>query len=97
MAISREEVKRIAGLARIALTAAEEDLYEKELSTILAFVAELEKLDVRDVPPMAGGTDLTTIMREDAAVDTDLEGKSAALLAAVPERRDGLVKVPSVF
>lgn len=97
MAITRKEVKRIAALARIALTAEEEELYEKELSTILAFVAELEKLDVRGVAPMTGGTDLTTVMREDAAADADLEGMSADLLAVVPERRDGLVKVPSVF
>ena len=93
MAITRQEVRRIAGLARIALTEEEEALYEKELSSILAFVAELEKLDVRDVVPMTGGTDLMTIMREDAVADADLESKSADLLTAVPEREGDLVKV----
>ncbi len=97
MAITREEVKHIAALARIALTEEEEELYEKELSSVLAFVAELEKLDVHDVMPMAGGTDLMTVMREDKVADADLEGKSADMLAAVPERADGWVKVPSVF
>lgn len=107
MAITREEVKRIAALARIALTEEEEELYARELSSVLAFVAELEKLDVRDVVPMAGGTpphqhwcggtDQETIMREDAVMDSDLEGKSADLLAVVPEQREGLVKVRSVF
>ena len=97
MAISREEIKRIAALARIALTAEEEGLYEKELSSVLAFVAELEKLDVAGVMPMTGGTDLMSIMREDTMADADLEGKSAAMLVAVPERRDGWIKVPSVF
>ncbi|MFY9462710.1 MAG: Asp-tRNA(Asn)/Glu-tRNA(Gln) amidotransferase subunit GatC [Candidatus Sungiibacteriota bacterium] len=109
MAITREEVKRIAALARITLTAEEEELYEKELSSVLAFVAELEKLDVRDVAPMtgrpngrasprwAGGTDLMTVMHEDAVGDADLEGKSADLLAAVPECENGWVKVKSVF
>ena len=97
MAISREEVKRIAVLARIALTAEEEELYEKELSSVLAFVAEIEKLDVSDVIPMAGGTDLVSIMREDTVADADLEGMSADLLAVAPERHGGWVKTPSVF
>ncbi len=97
MAISREEVKRIASLARIALTAEEEELYVSELSSVLAFVAELDGLDVHDVAPMAGGTDLMTVMREDAVADADLEGKSADLLAAAPEREGDLVKVRSVF
>jgi len=97
MVITREEVKRIAALARIALTDQEEELYEKELSSVLEFVAALEDLDVRDAAPMAGGTDLMTIMREDKVADADLEGKAAELLAAVPDRADGWVKVPSVF
>lgn len=97
MAISREEIKRIAALARIALTTEEEGLYEKELSTILAFMAEIEKLNVSDVIPMTGGTDMMTVMREDTVADADLEGMSADLLAAVPERHGGWVKVPSVF
>lgn len=97
MSLSRSEVRRIAALARIALTEEEEYLYEKELSSVLAFVAELEKLDVRNVVPMAGGTDRETIMREDEIIDADLEGRSVDLLAAVPERMDDLVKVRQVF
>ncbi len=97
MAIIREEIKHIASLARIALTADEEELYEKELSSVLAFVAELEKLDVSDVAPMAGGTDLVTVMREDAVADSNLEGKSPDLLGVVPERDSDLIKVRSVF
>ena len=97
MAITREEVKHIAVLARIALTSEEEELYEKELSSVLDFVAELEKLDVQEVAPMAGGTDLMTVMREDRVGDADLEGKSADLLAAVPEQENGWVKVRLVF
>ncbi len=97
MAISREEVKRIASLARLALTPAEETLYQKELSLVLAYVSELEKLDVSGVTPMTGGTDLMTVMRDDAVVDAALEGASADLLGVAPEREGDLVKVRSVF
>lgn len=97
MAISREEVRRIATLARIALTEEEEETYEKELSSVLGFVAKLEHLDVRDVAPMTGGTDQETVMRADDVADADLEGKSVDLLVATPEHHGGRVKVKNVF
>lgn len=97
MAISREEVKRIAALARIALTAEEETLYEKELSSVLEFVAELERVDTADVSPMTGGTDMANVMRPDNASGTHRDNDSADLLGVVPDRKDGWVKVPAVF
>lgn len=98
MVITRADVKHIAALARIALTAEEEDLYEKELSSVLAFVAELEKLDVRGVASMAGGADLDTIMRpDDPDLGDVLEGDSVKLLEAAPEKESGRIKVPPVF
>ena len=97
MAISRSDVERIAILARIALTEEEKTLYEKELSSVLAFVEELDGLDVKGVIPMAGGTDRETIMREDRVMDGDLDGVSLDLLAAVPERADDLVKVRRIL
>lgn len=97
MVISRDEVKRIAALARIALTEKEECSYERELSSVLEFVAELERIDTADVSPMTGGTDMANVMRPDKASGRDSDNDSADLLGVVPDRKDGWVKVPSVF
>ncbi|MBI2053620.1 MAG: Asp-tRNA(Asn)/Glu-tRNA(Gln) amidotransferase subunit GatC [Candidatus Sungbacteria bacterium] len=96
MAISRAEVKRIADLARIALTEQEEAAYEKELSSVLEFVAELAKVDTADVAAMTGGTDLINSMRSDVAPPADAAG-SAGLIDQMPRRRDGWLEVPSVW
>ena len=97
MAISRDDVRHIAGLARIALAPDEEEKFERELSSILEFVEKLNAPDTAGVPPMAGGTALESVMRRDSAEEPELEGKSARLLAAVPERKENWVKVKSVF
>ena len=97
MAISRDEVKRIAALARIALTKKEEALYEKELSSVLEFVAELERVDTSDVLPMTGGTEMINVMRPDKVSAADSASDAAVLIEAAPEHSRGLVKAPSVF
>lgn len=97
MAISREEVKRIGGLARIALTEEEEAVYEKELSSVLEFIAELARADTAGVFPMTGGTEMINVMRPDSIAEGDAGDISAELLDSVPARKDGWVKVPSVF
>lgn len=96
-AISRSDVRRIAALARIALTEEEEASFEHDLSSVLAFVAELERADTTGVEPMTGATDAVNRVRPDTTLDTSLEGDSAALVEALPERRDGWAKVRSVF
>lgn len=51
--VDRAEVRRIAALANLAVSAAEEETLAAELSQILGYVEKLSALDVRDVPPTA--------------------------------------------
>ena len=95
--ISKKDVQHIAHLARLALTAEEEDRFVGELSAILGFVEKLNEADTEGVMPMTGGTMLAHVMREDAVSDPVLEGKHEQLLSAVPEKKDGWVKVKAVF
>ena len=69
---------------------------EKELSSVLEFVAELAKVDTADVAAMTGGTDLINVMRADTAREADTHD-SASLIDQMPKRRNGLLEVPSVF
>jgi aspartyl-tRNA(Asn)/glutamyl-tRNA(Gln) amidotransferase subunit C len=68
MAISREEVIYIAKLARLNLTEAEIGLYTRQLSDIIAYVEQLQELDVEDTEPMSHVLDLINVMREDKAL-----------------------------
>jgi aspartyl-tRNA(Asn)/glutamyl-tRNA(Gln) amidotransferase subunit C len=52
MALSTEEVRRIAALARLRLSPEEETRLAGELSAILDYVRQLEELDVSGVEPM---------------------------------------------
>ena len=52
MALSLDEVRRVAALARLKLSADEEQLFAGQLSAILDQVRELETLDLTGVPPM---------------------------------------------
>jgi aspartyl-tRNA(Asn)/glutamyl-tRNA(Gln) amidotransferase subunit C len=47
------DVKHVARLAALTLTADEANRLEKELGTIVAYVAQLDELDTREVPPTA--------------------------------------------
>ncbi|MFN2221455.1 MAG: Asp-tRNA(Asn)/Glu-tRNA(Gln) amidotransferase subunit GatC [Chloroflexota bacterium] len=65
MSLSRKDVEKIAGLARLELSEDEKILYQEQLSAILAYAERLNELDLQDVPPTASAVPLTNVMRED--------------------------------
>ena len=93
MSLTPDDVKAIARLARLAI--AEEDIpaYAKNLSSILEFVAQLDKVDTAAVQPMAHPLDLSQGLREDAVteqVDRERYQQNA------PQVEAGLYLVPKV-
>ena len=97
MSITQEDVEHIAHLARIELNAEEKKMFETELSGILSFVGTLNELDTSDIEPVTGGTLLRNVMREDEQIDRYMEESPAQLVEAAPEKKNGFVKVKSVF
>ena len=95
--IIKEDVQHIAHLARIDLTKEEEERFGHELSAILQFVEQLNQVDTTGIQPMTGGTHLEQIVRKDAQENNHLEHQAASLIWAVPEKKDRLVQVRSVF
>ena len=95
MALSTEEVRRIAALARLRLSPEEETRLAGELSAILDYVRQLEELDVSGVDPMthalAAGE---TPFREDAVVP-GLPPDAA--LATAPARAGNCFQVPRIL
>jgi aspartyl-tRNA(Asn)/glutamyl-tRNA(Gln) amidotransferase subunit C len=65
MSLSLQDVEKIAGLARLALTDAEKLRYQEQLSAVLDYAERLNELDTTGVPPTASAVNIHSVMRED--------------------------------
>ena len=94
--ISKEEVKKIAELARIELAEDQVAKYQKELSAILDFVHMLTNADVADTSRIMQITGLESVFRKDE--DRHLLGVSdKELINQAPQHQDGYIVVPEVL
>jgi aspartyl-tRNA(Asn)/glutamyl-tRNA(Gln) amidotransferase subunit C len=66
MSLTRQEVEKIAHLARLALTDKEMEEYQRQLSAVLDYAAMLDKLDLSDIQPAAHAVARENVMRGDA-------------------------------
>lgn len=94
MSLTIQDVKKIAHLAR--LTMSEEDLarYTPQLSGILDFVEQMNKVNTQEIQPLAHPLDLSQRERPDQVTETD---QRAALQAIAPQVEAGLYLVPQVI
>ena len=100
--VSLAEVRRVAELANLELTAEEETRLERDLNAILAHVAQLSELDTANVEPMAQVSDLLGDMAglRGEELRTDAVRASidrAAVMASAPETDGRFFKVPKVI
>lgn len=89
--LSREDVLKLASLARISLSDDEVEEFSEELSAILGYVEQLSGVDVAGLKPTNQVTGLTNVMREDKVIDYGYQ--PADLLKNVPAVQDGQIKV----
>ena len=94
MAITREEVRRVAALARLRLTPEEVERLTGDLDHILEAFARLSTLDTRAVEPTAHVEDFGAVLRPDA-VENPPAGDEA--LANAPARDGRLFRVPKII
>src|SRR5215472_16041844 len=94
MSVDRATVRRIARLARIAITDDEAKRLEHELSGILNWVAQLDEIDTSAVEPMTRVAAMKMKMRKDGVP----EGFSADdILKNAPRAADHFFVVPKIF
>ena len=87
------DVAYIAGLAKLELTAEEEERFARDLGQVLDYVTQLEKWDTTDVEPMYHPLPVYDALR----ADTPGESLSQdAALANAPAQGDGQFRVPKV-
>lgn len=94
--LTRADVRHIAELARLQLSEAELDLFAQQLTAILGYAAEVQRIDTTGVPPTSHLLPGETTWREDVPA-TPLD-RQAALVNAPDRSRDGtLFRVPKVL
>ncbi len=94
MALTDEQVRRIARLARIAIRPADSAAVVDRLNRVLGLIDELRAVDTRGIEPMSHALDLTQRLREDqpSASEPRAEHQKPA-----PAVEGGLYLVPKVL
>lgn len=92
--LSRDEVAHVARLARLELTDEQLDVFTPQLAAILDHAADVEALQLDDVPPTAHPYPLANVLRADVARDA---GIREAVLAEAPAAEAGMFRVPPVL
>jgi aspartyl-tRNA(Asn)/glutamyl-tRNA(Gln) amidotransferase subunit C len=93
MSVDIETVRRVARLARIAVTPEEAERMSGELSHILGFVEQLNEVDVSGVEPMTSVIPMAIKERQDVVTDG---GKPDDIVANAPATAENFFLVPKV-
>jgi aspartyl-tRNA(Asn)/glutamyl-tRNA(Gln) amidotransferase subunit C len=93
MSVDQATVRRIAHLARIAVTDEEVPHLQGELNAMLAFVEQLSQVDVAGVEPMTSVTPMTMKKRQDVVTDG---GYPDVIVGNAPATEDHFFLVPKV-
>jgi aspartyl-tRNA(Asn)/glutamyl-tRNA(Gln) amidotransferase subunit C len=94
MEISKQDVEKVATLARLAITDPEKDAFAKQLGQILTYVEKLKQYDTTGIEPTATVLGQTNVFREDI-VRPSLAVEKA--LANAPEREADGFCVPKII
>ncbi|WP_102958314.1 Asp-tRNA(Asn)/Glu-tRNA(Gln) amidotransferase subunit GatC [Mangrovicella endophytica] len=93
MSVDTNTVRRVARLARIAVSDAEVEAMQGELNAILGFVEQLSEVDVDGVEPMTSVTPMEMKKRRDIVNDG---GKADDIVANAPVQDEHFFVVPKV-
>ena len=100
MKLSKKDVERIAGLARIGLNEREKEKMAEELGSVLGYIDRLDQVNTNGTEPIAHITGLENVLRNDG-ISKKLLTKQAAevekLIKMGPDKKDNYVKVKAVF
>ncbi len=94
MKISKDDVTKVAELARLEVTEEETEIFTEQLGNILEYIEKLNELDTDNVEPTSHVLDISTPLREDKVVKwLSIE----EVLQNAPESEDNFFVVPQVI
>jgi aspartyl-tRNA(Asn)/glutamyl-tRNA(Gln) amidotransferase subunit C len=92
--LDREQVHKVALLARLELSPEEEDKYAVQMSSILDYFEQLSELDTTGIEPTTRAIDMSNITRTDSQSSYQ---NLAGIYAAAPDREEDFFKVPKIM
>ena len=92
--ITKEEVKKVAQLARLELNKDEINNHAEQLEKILEYIKQLEKIDTKDVPCTTRAIEVINVLRKDEKRSSNC---TEELLELGPSREDKYFKVPKII
>ena len=94
MALSIDDVRRVAHLARIEVTPGEAQEVLRKLTGIFALIEDMRRVDTTGIVPMSHAADVTLALREDVVTE---ENRRELFQSVAPATADGLYLVPKVI
>ncbi len=94
MSIDREQVRKVAHLARLELKSEEEETFTTQLSSILEYFEQLSELDTETVPPTTRAIDVSNITRNDKLEPFP---NREEILSCAPEQDGDFFRVPKIM
>jgi aspartyl-tRNA(Asn)/glutamyl-tRNA(Gln) amidotransferase subunit C len=94
MALTLEDVKRVADLARIAIDETEARAVLSQINDVFGLIAQMQAVDTRGVEPMSHALDVVQRLREDAVTESD---QHALFQSVAPQVAGDLYLVPKVI
>ena len=92
--IDREQVRKVAHLARLELPPEQEEQLTTQLGSILDYFEQLSELDVTNVQPTTRAIDVSNVMRLD---ELQPYGDREVILKSAPEQEGEFFKVPKIL
>ena len=92
--ISKEEVKKVAQLARLELNEDEINNHAEQLAKILDYIKQLDKINTENIPCTTRAIEVTNVLRKDEKRNYI---NSEDLLGLAPAREDNFFKVPKII
>ena len=94
MALTLDDVKRVAHLARIEISDADAEHVLRDLVDIFGLIEQMQAVDVSGIEPMAHGQDIVLRLREDVVTESD---QHALFQSVAPRVEADLYLVPKVI
>ena len=94
MALTKDDIDHVAGLARLELTESEKEEFTRDLNAVFGLMGKLKQLDTAGMKPMSNPVSLQNVFRADrssSSLGTD------KVLANAPDRMGGFFKVPKIL
>jgi aspartyl-tRNA(Asn)/glutamyl-tRNA(Gln) amidotransferase subunit C len=92
--LANDDVRKVARLARLAMSETEIEAARAQLSGIFDLIAEMQAVDTKGITPMSHAQELSQRLREDVVTEAD---QREAFQAIAPQVEAGLYLVPQVI